>query len=183
MAEKVLLTVGEAAQRRGIGRSKCYQMVLAGEPASVKLGRRRLVPARALNELVDRLLAQDGGMMGIAHTPSLQENIEAYGGKKESQDPAKSHPALAPIEEELREAEARLDAAQVAYAQALADRIALERLLERQGGRLNEAEAKAALDAATARFEEAERALKEALLRVGVLRRKRTLKLREIGRL
>lgn len=57
------------------------------------------------------------------------------------------------------------------------------RLLERQGGRLNEAEAKAALDAATARFEEAERALKEALLRVGVLRRKRTLKLREIGRL
>lgn len=39
------------------------------------------------------------------------------------------------------------------------------------------------LGAATARFEEAERALKEALLRVGVLRRKRTLKLREIGRL
>ena len=45
---KLLLTVEEAAQRLGIGRSHAYVYVLRGELPSVKLGRARRVPADEL---------------------------------------------------------------------------------------------------------------------------------------
>jgi excisionase family DNA binding protein len=53
--EKLLLTVDEAAQRLGIGRSHAYVYVLRGELESVKLGRSRRVPLSALEEFVRRL--------------------------------------------------------------------------------------------------------------------------------
>ena len=55
MDEKRLLTVDEAAQRLGIGRSHAYIYVLKGELESVKLGRSRRVPAEAVEEFVKRL--------------------------------------------------------------------------------------------------------------------------------
>jgi excisionase family DNA binding protein len=52
---KLLLTVDEAAQRLGIGRSHTYGYVMRGFIPSVKLGRSRRVPAAALEEFVGRL--------------------------------------------------------------------------------------------------------------------------------
>jgi excisionase family DNA binding protein len=53
--DKLLLTVDEAAERLGIGRSHAYVFVMRGEIPSIKLGRSRRVPASALPEFVERL--------------------------------------------------------------------------------------------------------------------------------
>jgi excisionase family DNA binding protein len=58
MEEKRLLTVDEAAQRLGIGRSHAYVYVLRGELESVKLGRSRRVPAQALEDFIEKLRAE-----------------------------------------------------------------------------------------------------------------------------
>lgn len=47
-----LLAVAEAAARLGVGRTTVYELITAGEIRSVKVGRRRLIPATALNEYV-----------------------------------------------------------------------------------------------------------------------------------
>jgi len=60
MNDKRLLTVDEAAQRLGIGRSHAYIYVLRGELESVKLGRSRRVPADAIDEFVKKLRADQG---------------------------------------------------------------------------------------------------------------------------
>ncbi|MEW2444691.1 excisionase family DNA-binding protein [Micromonospora marina] len=44
-----------AARRIGVGRSKLFELLAAGEIESVKVGRARLVPEAALVEYVDRL--------------------------------------------------------------------------------------------------------------------------------
>jgi excisionase family DNA binding protein len=55
---KLLLTVEEAAQRLGIGRSHTYVFVMRGELPSVKLGRARRVPAVELENFVERLRSE-----------------------------------------------------------------------------------------------------------------------------
>ena len=49
---RMLITVTEAAVRLGVGRSYLYSRVMAGDIASVKLGRSRRIPLRALDEFV-----------------------------------------------------------------------------------------------------------------------------------
>jgi excisionase family DNA binding protein len=56
----LLFSVTDAARLLGLGRSKLYELLSAGEVRTVKVGRRRLVPADALAEYVARLTA-DGG--------------------------------------------------------------------------------------------------------------------------
>jgi len=56
--EKLLLTIEEAAQRLGIGRSHAYIYVMRGELPSVKLGRARRVPAIELEVFVERLRSE-----------------------------------------------------------------------------------------------------------------------------
>jgi excisionase family DNA binding protein len=51
----VLHSVHEAAGALGIGRSLLYELLAAGEIASVSIGRRRLIPADALAACVERL--------------------------------------------------------------------------------------------------------------------------------
>lgn len=46
-----LLTVEQAAERASIGRSLAYALIRRGELRSVKIGRRRLVPADAIAAL------------------------------------------------------------------------------------------------------------------------------------
>ncbi len=58
MDQKLLLTVDEAAQRLGIGRSHAYVFVLRGEIPSVKLGRSRRIPLAALEEFIEKLRAE-----------------------------------------------------------------------------------------------------------------------------
>lgn len=42
----------------GLSRTKVYELIAAGELRTVKIGRRRFVPASAVQEYVDRLLCQ-----------------------------------------------------------------------------------------------------------------------------
>ncbi|MBV9871839.1 MAG: excisionase family DNA-binding protein [Frankiaceae bacterium] len=47
--------VPEAAELLGIGRSKLFELMAAGQIESVKVGRSRLIPAAALDKFVARL--------------------------------------------------------------------------------------------------------------------------------
>ena len=49
-----LLSVAEAAHQLGIGRSRLYAELGAGRLRSLRVGRRRLVPASAVDEFVRR---------------------------------------------------------------------------------------------------------------------------------
>lgn len=48
-----LLSIPEAAERLGIGRSAVYELIGRGCLHSVKIGRRRLVPASAIAEFTE----------------------------------------------------------------------------------------------------------------------------------
>ena len=63
MDGKLLLTIDEAAALLSCGRSFLYPRLMRGELPSVKLGRKRLIPAAALEAYVQRLQAeQDDGL-------------------------------------------------------------------------------------------------------------------------
>lgn len=53
--EKLLLSPEEAAEVLGVARSTIYDLIRMRTLASLKIGRRRLVPAAACQELVDRM--------------------------------------------------------------------------------------------------------------------------------
>jgi excisionase family DNA binding protein len=53
---QLLLSVPEAARALGIARSSLYVLMDRHELTSVSIGRRRLLPARALEDYVDRLI-------------------------------------------------------------------------------------------------------------------------------
>jgi excisionase family DNA binding protein len=50
--DRLVYTVGEAAQVLGISRSHAYELVARGELAHLRLGRRVLVPKRAVLTLL-----------------------------------------------------------------------------------------------------------------------------------
>lgn len=52
---RLLLSVPEAAAALGVARSGVYSLISSGELATVKLGRRRLVPVAALQSFVAAL--------------------------------------------------------------------------------------------------------------------------------
>ena len=54
MEDKLTLSVGEAAKVLGIGRNLCYDRVKTGEIPVIKIGRRLLVPRRALEKLLEQ---------------------------------------------------------------------------------------------------------------------------------
>lgn len=54
-APKLLYDVEEVVELVGIGRSKLYQYILSGELRSLRLGRRRKIPADALPEFLERM--------------------------------------------------------------------------------------------------------------------------------
>jgi excisionase family DNA binding protein len=60
MNEKFLLTVSEASERLGVGRSYLYGAIQRRELASVKLGRARRIPVSALAKYVEWLQANEG---------------------------------------------------------------------------------------------------------------------------
>src|SRR5690348_119972 len=53
MSERLLLRVGEVAERLGIGRSKTYELIAAGELPVVRVGRCVRVPAVAVRRWVE----------------------------------------------------------------------------------------------------------------------------------
>ena len=52
---RLLLTVEQAAQRLGVGRTLMYALVKDGNVESVQIGRLRRIPADALSRYVDQL--------------------------------------------------------------------------------------------------------------------------------
>jgi excisionase family DNA binding protein len=54
---RVLLTVEEAGERLGIGRTTAYSLVRSGALESVRIGRLRRVPVSAIDEFAARLVA------------------------------------------------------------------------------------------------------------------------------
>jgi excisionase family DNA binding protein len=56
---RLLLKVEQAAEKLGIGRTAAYRLIQSGDLTSVRIGRRRLVPATAPDEYVAKLLASD----------------------------------------------------------------------------------------------------------------------------
>lgn len=56
--EKLLLSPEEAAEVLGVTRSTIYDLMRMRILASVKIGRRRLVPVRACREMVDRMVEE-----------------------------------------------------------------------------------------------------------------------------
>src|SRR5262249_54626941 len=56
---KLLLTVPEAAQALGLGRSVIYELLVAGELAGVKIGRARRIPVRSLEAFIARRMAKE----------------------------------------------------------------------------------------------------------------------------
>lgn len=44
----------------GLSRTKVYELIATGELRTVKIGRRRFVPATAVQEFVDRLVEAQG---------------------------------------------------------------------------------------------------------------------------
>jgi excisionase family DNA binding protein len=57
MPERVLLTVEEAAERLGIGRTTAFALVKSGEIESVLIGRLRRVSVSAVQDYAARLIA------------------------------------------------------------------------------------------------------------------------------
>lgn len=58
MTDKKLLTVAEAAQILGIGRSTVYLLVMREQLPSIKLGRSRRVPTRVLDAFIEQQLQE-----------------------------------------------------------------------------------------------------------------------------
>ncbi|MGW5336570.1 helix-turn-helix domain-containing protein [Streptomyces bauhiniae] len=56
--QKLNLTVLEAVEASGIGRSRLYQLIGEGELQSIKIGRRRYIPVASLQAYLDGLLVQ-----------------------------------------------------------------------------------------------------------------------------
>ena len=54
-AARIVLTIEEAAERLGIGRTLMYSLVASGEVESVQIGRLRRLPTEALTDFVARL--------------------------------------------------------------------------------------------------------------------------------
>jgi len=52
-ARPLVVSVGEAATLLGISRAHAYELVARGELAHIRLGRRLVVPRRAIDELIE----------------------------------------------------------------------------------------------------------------------------------
>jgi excisionase family DNA binding protein len=56
-AQKLLLTVDEAAGVLSLGRTYVYHLVMCNKIASVKLGRKRRIPVSALQDFISQQIA------------------------------------------------------------------------------------------------------------------------------
>jgi excisionase family DNA binding protein len=56
MSEPAVLTVDEAAERLRVSRWTLYNLIRSNQLRTVKIGRRRLIPASAINECLNALM-------------------------------------------------------------------------------------------------------------------------------
>jgi excisionase family DNA binding protein len=62
VGQRLLLTVSEAAQRLGIGRSLLYELLAEGQVESIHVGRLRRIPVDALADFIDRERPHQAGI-------------------------------------------------------------------------------------------------------------------------
>jgi excisionase family DNA binding protein len=55
---RLLLRIDEAARLLGLGRSKAYELVAAGELPAVRIGRARRIPVASLEQFVAQRIAE-----------------------------------------------------------------------------------------------------------------------------
>lgn len=67
-----LLTVEQAAECLGIGRTKAYELVMGGQLASIKIGARRLIAVSSVTEYIREALGR-----ADAHEPLTKDSLEA----------------------------------------------------------------------------------------------------------
>jgi excisionase family DNA binding protein len=58
--EPLLVSVEQAAQRLGIGRTKLYEYLMSGDLQSLTLGSRRLISLSSLEDFVNRRVQEEG---------------------------------------------------------------------------------------------------------------------------
>lgn len=68
MAERLTITVDEAAEMLGISRNTAFKRATTGELPTIRLGRRLLVPKAAIER-----------MLGIAIAPANSNTVEGRG--------------------------------------------------------------------------------------------------------
>jgi excisionase family DNA binding protein len=56
--DRLTVTVAEAGELLGISRGLAYELVQRGEIPAVRLGRRIVVPVRAIESLLDEVVAE-----------------------------------------------------------------------------------------------------------------------------
>lgn len=70
--EPVMVSVNEAAQALGIGRSTLYNLIASGQLQTVKVGGRRLVPYEPLLRFCETLNRAAGAQEDQSERPRLQ---------------------------------------------------------------------------------------------------------------
>jgi excisionase family DNA binding protein len=59
--DRLTVTVAEAGKLLGVSRGLAYELVQRGELPAVRLGRRIVVPVRAIEALLDQVVAEATG--------------------------------------------------------------------------------------------------------------------------
>ncbi len=71
----LLLTVNQAAELLGMGRSTIYELIDSGELKSVKRGASRRVPLKAVHDYIEHLFSQQNDASNRTPTPSSSHRI------------------------------------------------------------------------------------------------------------
>ena len=72
--DPLTVTVEEAAKLLGVSRGLAYELVARGELPALRLGRRRVVPRKAIDALIADACAEDSGESGPSGTaPQMPE--------------------------------------------------------------------------------------------------------------
>jgi excisionase family DNA binding protein len=59
---QLLYPVNDAAKTLGVGRTTLFKLIASGDIETVTIGSRRLVPVGALENFIERLRNQEGGV-------------------------------------------------------------------------------------------------------------------------
>lgn len=92
---RLVLTVEQAADALGIGRTLMYELVGSGAVESVRIGRLRRIPAQALAAYVEGLRPTSGAV-DVAHTD------EDLARRSDQAAPGSTHASVPPAVDERR---------------------------------------------------------------------------------
>lgn len=77
MVSKLLLTLEEAAEALGVGRTKLYELMAEGLVESVRIGASRRVPVAALDSFIERLRGSEREGEALLHNRPAPRSASA----------------------------------------------------------------------------------------------------------